>query len=268
MMVPGPVEFWMGSPEIEAGASSYELLHRRRIGRNFAIATKSVTVRQFRQFLEAHSVVNASFFYTQQFAVPERPVVGITWYQAAGYCRWLSEQEGIPEEQMCYPPIADIMRAQDERKPLPLPADCLRRRGYRLPTEAEWEYACRAQTRTSRSFGSPEELLPQYAWYSANAQNRPWPVGQKKPNDFGLFDMYGNVSTWCQDPMFYWGTTTIAQPIEEMATKLYVTDPQWRATRGSGYDALPLHVRSASRAESWPLGRGASVGLRPVKTYP
>jgi eukaryotic-like serine/threonine-protein kinase len=67
--------------------------------------------------------------------------------------------------------------------------------GYRLPTEAEMEYATRAGAVTSRYFGETEELLPRYAWYVTNSQDRTWPVGSKKPNDLGLFDMHGNVWT-------------------------------------------------------------------------
>ena len=80
-----------------------------------------------------------------------------------------------------------------------LKANYLSLTGYRLPTEAEMEYATRAGALTSRYYGETEELLPKYAWYTKNSQEKTWPVGSLKPNDLGLFDMQGNVFTWCQE---------------------------------------------------------------------
>ena len=80
--------------------------------------------------------------------------------------------------------------------------DALERPGYRLPTEAEWEYACRAGAVTSRYYGRSVELLGKYAWYLQNSQDRAWPCGQLLPNELGLFDMLGNVYEWCQEQYY------------------------------------------------------------------
>ena len=77
-----------------------------------------------------------------------------------------------------------------------IPADVLRRTGYRLPTEAEWEYACRSGTITSRYYGVSTDLLAKYAWYQANSQDHAWSGGSLLPNELGLFDMLGNVYEW------------------------------------------------------------------------
>ena len=112
------------------------------------------------------------------------------------YCRWLSQLEGLPEKEMCYPPISEL----DESAPLTvsLPEDFMQRLGYRLPTEGEWEYACRAGTVTARSFGFAPELVDKFGWHLSNSSDRVWPGGMLKPNDAGLFDMYGYVWEWCQ----------------------------------------------------------------------
>ncbi len=96
-------------------------------------------------------------------------MIWITWYSAANYCNWLSEQEGLPKDQWCYLPNEAGAYAEG----MTIPADVLERTGYRLPTEAEWEFACRSGTVTRYYFGLSIELLGKYAWYQANSQETP-----------------------------------------------------------------------------------------------
>src|SRR5262249_41476128 len=118
-----------------------------------------------------------------------------SWYDAAAYCNWLSDKEGIPKDQWCYEPnekgeYGDAMK---------LAPNYLSRTGYRLPTDVEWEYACRARTASAYGFGEGEDLLGQYSSYVQNSPSRTREGGQLKPNDLGLFDMHGNVWEWVLD---------------------------------------------------------------------
>ncbi len=148
-----------------------------------------------------------------------------------------------------------------------LPPDYLRRIGYRLLTEAEWEFACRAEAKTSRYYGNPAELLGHYAWYVTNAPNWTRPVGMLKPNDFGFFDMLGNASEWVnslrdQYPQF--PTLRAVQDVEGIG---FDTDLR-RLYRGGSVYQPARFVRSAFRTESSsPISRHSELGFRVARTH-
>lgn len=185
--VAAPVESRLGSPPTEIGHESGERLHDKRIDQPFAISLHKVTLKQFLRF-RPHARYLKKTLHGE-----DAPMCNISYHEAVAYCRWLSEQEGIPETEMCYPPLDEI------REGMKLPANHLQRTGYRLPSEAEWEYGCRAGATTAFCFGDDAALLPQYGWFIENSEGFMHPVGLLMPNDFGLFDNHGNGHEWCDD---------------------------------------------------------------------
>ncbi|HEV3237955.1 MAG TPA: formylglycine-generating enzyme family protein [Gemmataceae bacterium] len=265
VVLPGPVVFEMGSPKTEWGHFDNELLHRRRIGRTFAIATKPVTVEQFLRFRNDYR--KDKLFVSQYAPTDDCPVHGMTWYLAAEYCNWLSKIEGIPEKEWCYEPNKEGKYEEGMR----LAPDYLKRTGYRLPTEAEWEYACRAEGTTSRYYGESEDLLGKYAWYNINSSqpgvgNRSWPVGSLKPNDFGLFDMHGHVWCWCQGLFKEYPPTQNGEAAEDTEDSLEVNSQEHRVMRGGSFDFIAGDQRAANRHRNVPKDHDFNFGIRPTRT--
>jgi eukaryotic-like serine/threonine-protein kinase len=269
VVIPGPVEFVMGSPPTEAGRESRENQHKKRIGRTFALAARSVTLAEYQRFDRGYGGE------TQQWSpTGDCPVLGISWFQAAAYCNWLSKQEGLPESEWCYEPLRDAkampaLAADPEYKAgMKLAANYLKRSGYRLPTETEMEFATRAGSVTSRFYGETEELLPNYAWYNKNGQDRAWPVGSKKPNDLGLFDVQGNVFTWCQERFQEYPNSKEKEVTDDDEDTLSITLEN-RGLRGGSFGVQASIVRSAFRQGVVPTYRSdGDVGLRPARTFP
>jgi formylglycine-generating enzyme required for sulfatase activity len=257
--------FLMGSPADETGHRITEKLHWRQIGRRYALGTKPVTVVQFERFLKAHPEVKHD--YIRMYSPhPDGPIISVTWYEAVQYCRWLSEQKGIREHEMGYPSVAEIEKCKNGSTPLHLPPDHLKRRGYRLPTEAEWEYACRAGTTSRWYFGSSLELLPCHAWYVNSTPERTQPVGQKRPNDWGLFDMHGNVWQWCQESARPYPGGNRYRPLKDEEDKREVDDRLIRIVRGSTFSGRPSLSRTACRQYPRPGERLDGVGFRVART--
>lgn len=261
-----PGEIAVGSPAGEVGRIDNEKLHWRRIDRSMAISSKEVTHQQWRTFSKATPELTWPADQEQLNAyIPtdDSPMIGMTWYEAAWYCNWLSRIEGIPEDQWCYIPnesqaYAEGMKAKDRFWEL---------QGYRLPTEVEWEYACRAQTVSSRYYGQSATLLNYYSWYQSNGDNRSHPVASLKPNDFGLFDMYGNVYEWCYDPLLDYQMGG-DEGIFDHPKSEPVQDSERRICRGGSFFFPAFNIRSASRSSLQPVSRPNLTygGFRPVRT--
>jgi formylglycine-generating enzyme required for sulfatase activity len=265
-VIEGPVEFRMGSPPTEAERTPRgEPLLRVAIPRRFAIADREVTIEQFQRFLKTHTEpwfqVSPDFLKRYSPAA-DGPWTTPEWYTAAQYCNWLSEQEGIPEDQWCYQPAA---RGYIEG--MTIPADSLQRTGYRLPTEAEWEYACRSGTMTARYYGTAIDLLGRYTWYQANSREHAWSGGSLLPNDLGLFDMLGNVYEWVNDRFDAARPWAKDRYSDYMNTSEYIIEKHLRLLRGGSIYDSPASVRSASRDWVAPSNRSIYGGFRPARTY-
>jgi formylglycine-generating enzyme required for sulfatase activity len=163
-----------------------------------------------------------------RFKGAQNPVAGISWDDAVAFCTKLSQKKG---------------------------------RAVSLPTEAQWEYSCRAGSTSRFSFGDDANKLDDYAWHNGNS-NKARPVGQKNPNDFALYDMHGNVSQWCSD----WYAETYAN-----ASQTDPTGPasdSTRVARGGSWNADPRNCRSASRGRRFPADRGDLTGFRVAMELP
>ncbi len=160
--------------------------------RRLAIATTETTVEQYRPFDPGHET-RAAPGRGATPTEPDAPVNVVSFHEAARFCNWLSEKEGLPRCEWCYVP-------GDTPGTMVLTPHYRSRRGYRLPTLSEWEYAARGGTATDRYFGRSPRSAGDYAWYNRNTDNHPEPVGRKRPNDLGLFDVLGNLLEWCHNP--------------------------------------------------------------------
>jgi formylglycine-generating enzyme required for sulfatase activity len=274
-----------GEFEMEEGRERF----RVRIERRFALAAREVTVAEFLRFRKDH-------IYAEKFALTEDcPVNGVSWYDAAAYSNWLSEREGLAADQWCYEPSQEPARfgastvgllgsplgqgpflaasalipgrADEYSSGMKIKANYLSLTGYRLPTEAEWEYACRARSVTTWSLGEAEDLVGKYAWYAANASSHLHPPGTLRPNELGLFDLHGNAQEWCQDR---YGSLRQKEAKKGRISKEDLEDivdsESSYMLRGGSFIMGPGSVSSAGRAFSGPAVRRNDWGFRPART--
>ena len=234
-----PGEFEMGSPAAEEGRDENEFQHTVRITQPFYPGKHTVRVQDFRAFVEAehyktevetskrgYGVVDEEFHQDAKYnwrnpgydQTDDHPVVNVTWEDASAFCRWLGKKE---------------------------------KRTCRLPTEAEWEYACRAGTTTVFSFGDScngteancdGNLYPYGTKTKGPGLKHPCKVGAYAANAFGLYDMHGNVWQWCSDwyGQNYYGRSPLENPQGP-------AEGDFRIMRGGTWEAVPESCRAARR---------------------
>jgi formylglycine-generating enzyme required for sulfatase activity len=275
-VVRGPKRFVMGTPTTEKDRVSSEVPHEREIPRSFAIATTEVTVGQYLEFVKANKNIFTGVLPFERRISPDDscPMHGVSWVEAVLYCRWLSDKEHIPEAEMCFPPLAELKPSLEQGK-LDLGMRRLNATGYRLPSEAEWEFSCRAGVTSPRFFGRAAYLFADYAWFSANSgvadpfeaesQGRTRPVGSLRPNDLGLFDVYGNVREWCLDSFERYPNA--GKVLTDTTFRDPATVDDWNRVARGGSFADPLRwVRSAYR-NGWAADQHLlSTGFRVART--
>ena len=226
--------FMMGSPEDELGAGGDETRHKVTLTKGYWLGKYEVTQAQY----EAIMGENPS-----RFKGADQPVESVSWNDAMGFCEKLTEREQA---------AGRLLKGYE----------------YTLPTEAQWEYACRAGTMTAFNNGTnietDEEVygecpnLDPLGWYWCNSESKTHPVGQKRPNDWGLYDMHGNVMEWCLDAKVRYPETPVVDPVQEDTEPYYAV----RGGSYSYYDDGAKRCRSAARSVRLNTSTSMSLGFR------
>jgi len=239
--------FLMGSPADEIGRNRDEGPQREvRISKSFHMGKYEVKVSEFREFTRATGYRTEAeikgwawilrgkkwekqpglYWDNPGFSQDENhPVTSVSWNDAAEFAKWVSKATG---------------------------------RSHRLPTEAEWEYACRAGKKNAYGIGAGDGSLTDHGWYHQNSGAKTHPVGQKRPNAYGLYDIHGNAREWCQD---WYGEYATGPSIDPSGPPTGVK----RVTRGGNWGARPTDSRCADRKNTTPSDASDRIGFRLVK---
>ena len=240
-----PGRFMMGAGPDDKGSRTFEgPQHPVTLTRSILIQTTPVTQRQWEALMDCIPV-------KPLFEGYELPVEGVTWFDAVAYCNRLSKASEI-EEAYVFSDVSGKPGDGDFKASVHWKGPACP--GFRLPREAEWEHACRAGTDGPR-YGNLDDI----AWYKLNSGERTHPVGKKKPNALGLYDMLGNVWEWCWDWYDEYQQDSVTDPAGPHLGSESVK-------RGGAYLYDAIYARSAARGSESPHSRHGSCGFRPVRS--
>ncbi|MCD6326567.1 formylglycine-generating enzyme family protein [bacterium] len=243
--------FLMGSPSGESGRYWDEGPQRTVNVSAFQMSETEVTEKQFEEVMGWNDSYNERG--------DDYPVEGVTWFDCVSFCNKLSQADGYAQ---CYT-MTNVGYSGDHITSAEVSCS-FDANGYRLPTEAEWEYACRAGTTTRFYTGDSDSDLGRAGWYYGNSGSQKREVGEKERNAWGLYDTHGNVWEWCWDwySSGYYGTRP-----DPDSDPTGASSGSGRVMRGGGWRILVLLCRSAYRYWNVPRSRPDSVGLRVARSY-
>ncbi len=240
-------EFIMGAE----GQQEYEKPEHNVILDGFYMDATEVTQKEFERLMGRNPA-----FHNDD---PLKPVEQVTWFDTVLFCNARSERDGL-EPAYSYTRVEIDREVQGRCRMLYGLKFDPSKSGYRLPTEAQWEYACRAGTQTTYFWG--DDINGEYLWWARNSDNTTHPVATKKPNPWGLYDMLGNVFEWTNNWFYHYSEETVKNP----------TGPEFgieKALRGGAYKAHDNRyedlVTSATRGWTYPYAAWPSDGFRCVK---
>ncbi len=248
----------IGSVNDEPGRQKNEVRHRITLTRPYALLDREITFEELIAFSPAEYAGDMRQFD----AKPADAGYGAHWYDAVGFCRWLGQHLGLPEGDQAYAAPENLDKAKYPREPNPeanwaprnWPLE-LGRRGFRLPTESEWEVASRAGARTTYGFGSDVSLLGRFGWFTENSGKHVHPPRELRPSIRGLFDMHGNLFEWTHDWLGDHGVEVVSDP-------LGAKEGSSRVIRGGGWIDDAADCRSAYRSTNDPTIRSNIGGFR------